>query len=123
VKNHKNLEYFSTTKILSCRQARWSEFLCQFNLIICFWPRKLGTKPDALTRQWDIYAKEGGNDHAKVNPHNFWPVFSKDQLSSSLHATSLISAALLGSLNMDVEQLHNDIRAAYPSDPITSAHL
>ena len=24
---------------------------------------------------------------------------------------------------MDVEQLHNDIRAAYPSDPITSAHL
>ena len=24
---------------------------------------------------------------------------------------------------MDVEQLHNDIRTAYPSDPITSAHL
>ena len=24
---------------------------------------------------------------------------------------------------MDVEKLHNDIRAAYPSDPITSAHL
>ena len=50
VTDHWNLQYFSTTKILTCRQARWSEFLSTFNLIICFRPRKLGTKPDALTR-------------------------------------------------------------------------
>ena len=34
VTDHKNLEYFSTTKSLTCRQVRWSEFLCQFNLMI-----------------------------------------------------------------------------------------
>ena len=34
VTDHKNLEYFSTTKLLTCRQVQWSEFLCQFNLII-----------------------------------------------------------------------------------------
>jgi len=51
VMDHKNLEYFSTTKILTRRQARWSEYLSQFNLVICFCPRRLGTKPDALTRQ------------------------------------------------------------------------
>jgi RNase H-like domain found in reverse transcriptase len=50
VTNHKNLEYFATTKLLTQRQAHWSEFLLQFNLIIRFRPRKLGTKPDALTR-------------------------------------------------------------------------
>lgn len=50
ITDHKNLEYFSTTKILTCRQARWSEFLSAFNLIICFRPGKLGTKPDSLTR-------------------------------------------------------------------------
>ena len=55
VTNHKNLEYFSTTKILSRRQARWSELLSQLNLIICFCPGKLGAKPDALTRRWDVY--------------------------------------------------------------------
>ena len=71
ITDHKNLEYFSTTKVLNRRQARWSEYLCQFNLIIRFRPGKLGTKPDALTRRWDVYAKEGGNDYAKVNPHNF----------------------------------------------------
>jgi len=36
VTNHKNLEYFSTSKVLTCRQARWSEYLSSFNLIICF---------------------------------------------------------------------------------------
>src|SRR5580765_9093537 len=34
ITDHKNLEYFSTTKILNRRQARWSEYLSQFNLVI-----------------------------------------------------------------------------------------
>jgi hypothetical protein len=100
------------TNSLNHRQVRWSEYLCQFNLIVRFHPGKLGTKPDALTRQWDIYAKEGGNDYAKVNPQNFRPIFSQEQLSASLCATSLISAALHRSFIMDVEQLHTDICAA-----------
>ena len=43
---HRNLWYFSTTKVLTWQQARCSEFLLQFNMVICFWPGKLGTKPD-----------------------------------------------------------------------------
>ena len=50
VTDHKNLEYFSTSKVLSHRQAQWSEFLSQFNLVIHFRPGKLGAKPDTLTR-------------------------------------------------------------------------
>ena len=34
VTDHKNLEYFSTTKVLTRRQVRWSEYLSQFNLVI-----------------------------------------------------------------------------------------
>jgi len=65
--------------------------------------------------------KRGVNDYAKVNPHNFRPVFSQEQLSASLCATSLrVSAAFRSATIMDVEQLHNDIRAAYVSDPITA---
>ena len=70
VTDHKNLEYFSTTKVLTRRQARWSEYLSQFNLAICFCPGHLGTKLDALTRQWDVYPKGGDNGYASVNPHN-----------------------------------------------------
>ena len=34
VTDHRNLQYFSTTKILTRRQARWSEYLSAFNLVI-----------------------------------------------------------------------------------------
>ena len=50
VTDHKNLEYFSTTKVLTWRQAQWSEYLSQFNLVIKFHPGHLNTKLDALTR-------------------------------------------------------------------------
>ena len=36
ITDHKNLEYFSTTKLLTRHQARWSEYLSQFNLVIRF---------------------------------------------------------------------------------------
>ena len=50
VMDHKNLEYFSTTKVLTWRQAWWSKYLSQFNLVIRFCLGCLGTKLDALTR-------------------------------------------------------------------------
>src|SRR5882672_6139214 len=99
------------TKILTRQQAQWSEYLSGFNLIIRFRPRKLGTKPDAPTRQWDIYLKEGNSDYATVNPQNYHPVFTSEQLASSLRATTLSVPALCGSLIMDAERLHSDIRS------------
>ena len=57
--DHKNLEYFISTKLLSHCQVRWSEFLFWFNFIIIYQPCKAGGKPDALTRRsWDL-PKEG----------------------------------------------------------------
>ena len=92
--DHKNLEYFSTTKLLTRHQARWSKFLSQFNLIICFHPGNLSMKPDALTRRWDIYLKEGGNTYETVNPQNLRPIFTTTQLMESLQATSQITPTL-----------------------------
>ena len=69
--DHKNLEYFSTTKMLTRRQARWSEYLSTFNFTIRFRPGKLGAKPDALTRRPDVYPKGGNEDYLSVNPQNY----------------------------------------------------
>jgi len=84
VMDHKNLEYFSTTKVLTQRQAQWSKYLSQFNLVIRFCPGCLSTKPDALTGQWDIYPKGGNTGYATVNPHNFKPIFTQEQLAASI---------------------------------------
>ena len=123
VTDHRNLQYFSTTKILTRRQAHWSEYLSGFNLIIRFHPGKLGTKPDALTRRWDVYLKEGNSDYASVNPQNYRPVFTSEQLASSLRATTLSIPALCGSLIMDAERLHSDIWSQLREDPTAEEHI
>ena len=51
ITDHKNLEYFMTTKDLNRRQARWAEFLSEFNFKITYRPGRQGTKPDSLTRR------------------------------------------------------------------------
>ena len=48
--DYKNLEYFSTTKVLTWRQVQWSKYLSQFNLVIRFCPSCLSMKPNAFTR-------------------------------------------------------------------------
>src|SRR6266481_1174763 len=123
VMDHRNLQYFSTMKVLTRRQARVSEFLSQFNLVIRFRPGKLGTKPDALTRCWDVYPKEGSSDYARINPQNLQLVFTNDQLASSLRPTILQGPVLRSSLIMDTERLHIDICTDLQSDPTALKHL
>ena len=74
--DHKNLTYFSETKTLSQRLAKWSEFLSQFNLSIKFWLERLGKKPDALIRRWDVYRDDPSKDFPIQKP-----VFTQTQLT------------------------------------------
>jgi transposase InsO family protein len=78
--DHKNLEYFMTTKNLNRRQARWSEFLSRFDFQITYRPGKQGGKPDALTRRSGDLPNEGGDERQKImsqtvlKPHNLAPL-------------------------------------------------
>jgi len=123
VTDHRNLQYFSTTKVLTQRQACCSEYLSQFNMVICFCPRKLGTKPDTLMRHWDVYPKEGSSDYASINPQNLRPMFTNEQLALSLRASTLWLPALRGSLIMDTKRLQADIVSSLQSNLTTLEHL
>lgn len=112
VTDHKNLKYFSTTKILTCRQVRWSKYLQQFNLVICFRPGKLGEKSDSITRWWDVYPKEGDIGYVQVNPQNFCPIFTNEQLTTLLRATFLAGPVLRTSIVMDIAALHQSVHDA-----------
>jgi len=106
-----------------CWQARWLEYLSQFNLVICFRPGRLGTKPDTLTRQWDIYPKGEDNGYASVNPYNFCLVFTHKQIAASLQATILTTPTLRVAMILDQNQLYSDILATLPFDSSISNHL
>lgn len=123
VTDHKNLEYFSTTKMLTRRQARWSEYLSSFNLLIRFRPGKLGAKPDALTRRPDVYPKRGDRDYAGSNPHNFRPVFGSEQLATSLRATFLAEPVLRAATLIDLEALRTDILEGLKVDAVAQEHI
>jgi RNase H-like domain found in reverse transcriptase len=105
VTDHENLEYFCTTWILSRAQAQWSTFLSGFNIVIRFCPGCLGTKPDALTHQPDLYPKGEEKPYDTVNPQNCRSVFSSTQLSAFLRATAMLLVALHGIITMDIEKL------------------
>ena len=92
-------------------------------MVIRFRPRKLGTKPDALTCRWDVYPKEGSSDYASINPQNLRPIFTDEQLASSLRATTFWLPALRGSLIMDTERLQADIVSSLQLDPTVLEHL
>ena len=80
-------------------------------------------KPDALTCRWDVNPKEGSSGYASVNPHNFHPVFTSEQIQHSLRATSLLIPVLRSSVIMDLETLHNDIRNSLHSDPFAIRYI
>jgi hypothetical protein len=92
-------------------------------MIIRFRLGRLGGKPDALTRRWDVYPKEGDKDYARVNPQNFHPVFSMEHLASSLRAMYLATPVLQAAFIVDNDAIHKDIMSALPSDPSISAYL
>lgn len=49
--DHKNLEYFMSTKKLSRRQARWAEFLSAYHFKIVYRPGKMNDSADGLSRR------------------------------------------------------------------------
>ncbi|MBW0580243.1 hypothetical protein O181_119958 [Austropuccinia psidii MF-1] len=76
--NHSSLQYFMSSKALTCLQARWAEF--HFPITYC--PGCLATLPDALSRRDDIYL-ERGEDSISKNPMNFQQLIKQDEVQPS----------------------------------------
>src|SRR5438046_595154 len=55
--DHKNLEYFTMTKVLNKRQARWAEELAEYNFIIYYCTGASNMKANLLSCRAD-YALE-----------------------------------------------------------------
>ncbi|KID93943.1 retrotransposon nucleocapsid protein, partial [Metarhizium majus ARSEF 297] len=84
ITDHANLRYFMTTKQLSRRQVRWSEFLSQFQFAIKSVPGKDNRKPDSLTRRSQDMPKDKDDDRIQyqhqslLKPHNIDPSVQKE---------------------------------------------
>jgi hypothetical protein len=94
--DHRTLEHFQTQRDLSRRQARWMEFLSQFDVTIRYLPGKQNNVADALSRLPD----------------------------TGLTATKTMVAATLGREIRSTLQLEDaildEIRTGYATDPFTA---
>ncbi|MBW0519667.1 hypothetical protein O181_059382 [Austropuccinia psidii MF-1] len=82
LKDHCSLQYFMSSKVLTCLQAHWAEFLSEFHFTITYRPGRLATLPDALSHWEDMYP-ERGVDFFSKNPRNFHQVIKQDGIQES----------------------------------------
>jgi len=64
--DHQNLEYFTTTKVLNRRQARWVQELAGIDFCIYYRPGTKNGKPDALSRRSEYRPEKGGVENQPI---------------------------------------------------------
>jgi len=64
--DHQNLEYFTTTKVLNRRQARWVQELAGVDFRIYYSPGSQNQKRDALSRRSEYRLEKGGVENQPI---------------------------------------------------------
>jgi hypothetical protein len=64
--DHKNLEYFMTTKVLNRRQACWAQELASVDFKIVYRKGTSNGKPDALSRRPEYHPEQGGGGDQQI---------------------------------------------------------
>jgi hypothetical protein len=71
--DHKNLQYFMSTKQLTRRQARWSLFLSEFDFVVTYRSGKSNIPADCLSRRPDF--------EVPSDPHNLQRILHPTQIA------------------------------------------
>ncbi|MBW0577441.1 hypothetical protein O181_117156, partial [Austropuccinia psidii MF-1] len=79
--HNSSLQYFMSSKILTCHKSRWDEFLSEFQFPITYCPGRLATLPDALSRRDNIYP-ERGEDFINKNTRNYQRIIKQDEIQA-----------------------------------------
>jgi len=91
--DHHNLEYFTTTKVLNCRQACWAKELAGIDFRIHYRPGTQNGKPDALLRRPEYRPEKGGIENQPTTS-----VLKKSHFDERLTHSFVCSSARLASL-------------------------
>ena len=114
ISDHKNLLYFSTSRTLTRRQARWSLFLSQFHYTISHRPGKLGGKPDALSRRSDLMPEGVDNAQKTLLGPEVWKLKAMQRGMTRVEGDEELVAAIRQSKAYDeslveaIEKLKDD---------------
>ncbi|MBW0471767.1 hypothetical protein O181_011482 [Austropuccinia psidii MF-1] len=71
-----------SSKVLTHHQACWAEYLSEFHFTITYRPGRLGTLPDDLSSQDNVYSQRGV-DFISENPQYLHQDIKKDEIHES----------------------------------------
>lgn len=111
--DHKNLLYFTTTKVLNRRQTRWSELLNSYDFKITYRPGPANSKADALSRRSDLMPLS-----FKPQPSSIFTTDKKDPTSLRYNSTAVLAAT-----SLVLSETEKTIIQAYGKDPATNRLL
>jgi hypothetical protein len=113
--DHKNLEYFTTTKILNRRQARWAEILSCYDFRIIYRKGSENGKADALSRKPQFKPEQGG-----MTATGNEPLLKKEQWVAGIDISKETHFGEIQLSSIETVQFHSDflkqIKAAIPHD-------
>jgi hypothetical protein len=81
--DHKSLKYFMTIKKLNRRQAKWAEFLAEFDFKIAYQSKKKNDKANSLTRRSENRSDEN-DDSDDRNKHMHQTILSAEKVDSRI---------------------------------------
>ena len=117
--DHRNLLWFTETKVYNRRQARWAEKLSRFDFVIVFRPGKQGGKPDALSRRPDHF------DGPSV-PRQAMTFLKPNQVDTALLPSDVpslsLNLAIINEVSVD-KDLQHQIHQALPQDSDVGPYL
>ncbi|MBW0536896.1 hypothetical protein O181_076611 [Austropuccinia psidii MF-1] len=113
-----------SSKVLTCRQARWAVFLSEFHFSITYCPGRLATLLDALSCRDNVYP-ERGEDFISTNPMSFQQFIKQDekalwqdsQYRSILQELGKVKSIQDYSLNSSSQLLLFKDRVVAPNNP------
>ena len=92
--DHKNLTFFTTSKVLNRRQVRWSEELGQYKFKIVYTPGKDNGRADALSRRSDLAGTKTTQDTSILRINKDGSLGPARQLNSLLQITNIVPEEL-----------------------------
>lgn len=112
-----------TTKTLSRRQARWSEYLSRFNFQIIYQPEKVNGKTDTLTCRFGDFPlledeRVVQKSHMILKSENFLHIHSADIPADDISEISYSNLALSDIDDSDFAQLEFVIGRDFVSSPL-----
>jgi hypothetical protein len=118
--DHQNLEYFTTTKVLNRRQARWAQELAGIDFKIYYRPGNQNGKSDALSRRSEYRPEKGGVENQPISTILRKERFEENnQFGERLASSFVCSSARMMSLpaRQWKEGFINEVKEAALKDP------